>query len=247
MIRTKPKFTFGCAPSGNSFALVTEPANDMAAFVVANCSFPLVQLRSPVDTNRATCVACANLGIRAIHIGWNIAQIAYGVVRPVAVNVIDLMLRPLAMSEKPNKAMNSVFAAFQNHKQISALRFNVNGLACITPIPPSPMPVSNERAFRLMLPNESAVLKINKCENFRGLKSMRFKRDGRRCHAACRVRFSAASAARLSSVAHPLDANVAHWSLGILSRKIHERTVCGETEQIEATVSGVPAFFTMVA
>ena len=77
--------------------------------------------------------------------------------------------------------------------------------------------------------------------------SMRFKRDGRRCHAACRVRFSAASAARLSSVAHPLDANVAHWSLGILSRKIHERTVCGETEQIEATVSGVPAFFTMVA
>jgi hypothetical protein len=66
-------------------------------------------------------------------------------------------------------------------------------------------------------------------------------------HAACRVRLLAASDARLSSVAHPFAANVSHWSLGMLSRNIHERTVWGETEQTAATVSGVPACFTMDA
>lgn len=66
-------------------------------------------------------------------------------------------------------------------------------------------------------------------------------------HAACRTRLDAASEARLSRVAQPFEANVSHWSLGILSRNIHERTVCGETEQIEATASGEPACFTIDA
>ncbi len=66
-------------------------------------------------------------------------------------------------------------------------------------------------------------------------------------HAACRTRLFAASDARLSSVAHPFAANVSHWSLGMLSRNIHERTVCGDTRQTVATASGVPACFTMFA
>ncbi len=66
-------------------------------------------------------------------------------------------------------------------------------------------------------------------------------------HAACRTRLDAASDARLSRVAHPFEANVSHWSLGILSRNIQERTVWGETEHMPATVSGVPACFTIDA
>lgn len=66
-------------------------------------------------------------------------------------------------------------------------------------------------------------------------------------HAAFRARLFAASSARLSSDAQPLAANVDHWSLGMLSRRIQDRTVCGDTEQMAATVSGSPACFTICA
>jgi hypothetical protein len=71
--------------------------------------------------------------------------------------------------------------------------------------------------------------------------------DCGRDHADFLARLFAASSASRSVEAQPLAANVAHWSLGILSRNIQERTVCGETEHTEATVSSSPALLTIDA
>jgi hypothetical protein len=71
--------------------------------------------------------------------------------------------------------------------------------------------------------------------------------DCGRDHADFLARLFAASSANRSVEAQPLAANVAHWSLGILSRNIQERTVCGETEHTEATVSSSPALLTIDA